>query len=330
MLTTVVASTTHRDKHGDKMTKEALESMADKIEKSGRVPAVNIEHKYVLPPMGKVISAEVVPRKDGEYQLEVNQEIFENEREINIKGEKLIELSSQNDKRPFSKNFDYNKDKLFTIAYDFINFSKSDLDELIEKTDDFAETKTFGRKSLVPDPVVMFMLGSLVYFSRKVVKKTSDKLAEEISHDAVKFYGKLKEIIPEIVDKIRPTNKVPTFIFKTKYPEEKDLVVEFVVKSKAPLIIEEALINIEECINKIEEFLEMFDIEMIQFIFNVKEKTWHFNYFTTNEGKVVGSKKSFENLRIMRIKLDGTNKVPVGRNDLCPCGSGLKYKKCCM
>jgi MtfA peptidase len=22
--------------------------------------------------------------------------------------------------------------------------------------------------------------------------------------------------------------------------------------------------------------------------------------------------------------------IPIGRNDLCPCGSGLKYKKCCL
>ena len=22
--------------------------------------------------------------------------------------------------------------------------------------------------------------------------------------------------------------------------------------------------------------------------------------------------------------------MKVGRNDICPCGSGLKYKKCCM
>ena len=25
-----------------------------------------------------------------------------------------------------------------------------------------------------------------------------------------------------------------------------------------------------------------------------------------------------------------TRNVKVGRNDLCPCGSGLKYKKCCL
>ena len=27
---------------------------------------------------------------------------------------------------------------------------------------------------------------------------------------------------------------------------------------------------------------------------------------------------------------NGNGKAKVGRNDLCPCGSGKKYKKCCM
>ena len=31
---------------------------------------------------------------------------------------------------------------------------------------------------------------------------------------------------------------------------------------------------------------------------------------------------------IQRDKLDG--KIKVGRNESCPCGSGIKYKKCCM
>jgi uncharacterized protein YecA (UPF0149 family) len=27
---------------------------------------------------------------------------------------------------------------------------------------------------------------------------------------------------------------------------------------------------------------------------------------------------------------DGEASARAGRNDLCPCGSGLKYKKCCL
>ena len=41
-----------------------------------------------------------------------------------------------------------------------------------------------------------------------------------------------------------------------------------------------------------------------------------------------------ENYRIVETKADGMRFVPakasVGRNDPCPCGSGKKYKKCCL
>lgn len=43
---------------------------------------------------------------------------------------------------------------------------------------------------------------------------------------------------------------------------------------------------------------------------------------------------SEENYRIVETKADGVRFVPakalVGRNDPCPCGSGKKYKKCCL
>lgn len=38
--------------------------------------------------------------------------------------------------------------------------------------------------------------------------------------------------------------------------------------------------------------------------------------------------KSREGLRLIREKVN-INKVKVGRNELCPCNSGIKYKKCC-
>lgn len=30
------------------------------------------------------------------------------------------------------------------------------------------------------------------------------------------------------------------------------------------------------------------------------------------------------------MKKSNRNKTKIGRNDPCPCGSGLKYKRCCM
>lgn len=44
--------------------------------------------------------------------------------------------------------------------------------------------------------------------------------------------------------------------------------------------------------------------------------------------------ESEENLRdletLQRTGITKVNEINVGRNDLCPCGSGKKYKKCCL
>lgn len=36
-----------------------------------------------------------------------------------------------------------------------------------------------------------------------------------------------------------------------------------------------------------------------------------------------------EKIRDMKIDFFRTHKRKLGRNDLCPCGSGKKFKKCC-
>ncbi|MCK5763193.1 MAG: SEC-C domain-containing protein, partial [Clostridiales bacterium] len=55
--------------------------------------------------------------------------------------------------------------------------------------------------------------------------------------------------------------------------------------------------------------------ETVRFVFNVQVNT------------------SFENQKVIqedKKKIESvTKKAKVGRNDPCPCGSGLKYKKCC-
>lgn len=68
-----------------------------------------------------------------------------------------------------------------------------------------------------------------------------------------------------------------------------------------------------------------------------------FTYCTTS-GNIPSASEWLEHHRHIqdefhkRLRADGTIKgesfvkeyTPVGRNDLCPCGSGIKFKKCCM
>jgi len=51
--------------------------------------------------------------------------------------------------------------------------------------------------------------------------------------------------------------------------------------------------------------------------------------YADSELKALAGKWKAETERKVPIKRDDLNKRTPGRNDPCPCGSGLKYKKCC-
>ena len=44
--------------------------------------------------------------------------------------------------------------------------------------------------------------------------------------------------------------------------------------------------------------------------------------------KEAGDNPHGETFDLVNEKMKGENGEVIGRNDLCPCGSGLKYKKC--
>ncbi|MFP4514386.1 MAG: DUF4160 domain-containing protein [Parcubacteria group bacterium] len=77
-ITTGIASTTHIDRHNERMAKSALDSMVEQIKKKF-IPQL-IEHDPNQH-IGVVLYGEVFQLKDGEYALGIVSGIFENEQE---------------------------------------------------------------------------------------------------------------------------------------------------------------------------------------------------------------------------------------------------------
>src|SRR5271157_5236664 len=71
----VVFATTHVDAHGERMALEGLESMANSIS-SSYLPFI-AEHDPRNAPLGRVRSASVRARPDGEYEIVGEVELFE-------------------------------------------------------------------------------------------------------------------------------------------------------------------------------------------------------------------------------------------------------------
>ncbi len=69
--------------------------------------------------------------------------------------------------------------------------------------------------------------------------------------------------------------------------------------------------------------------EVLQMVidFSNNIRIWDNNGFTPHE---IFEKIEKPNLKPLPSKPFIINKDKIGRNDICPCGSGKKYKKCCM
>lgn len=52
--------------------------------------------------------------------------------------------------------------------------------------------------------------------------------------------------------------------------------------------------------------------------------------YTKEEIAIIKEMRRKKNIAHMRAHANDPKTVKIGRNDPCPCGSGLKYKKCCL
>lgn len=70
-----IMATSHVDLHGDMIHPDALEDAARQIRE--QYLPMNIEHDIRRPPIGRIVSAEVIKLQDGEYALQSTAELFE-------------------------------------------------------------------------------------------------------------------------------------------------------------------------------------------------------------------------------------------------------------
>lgn len=77
METKGIIATTHIDRHGDKIEKEALETLVQAINTQESAIAVSVEHDGLVMPIGKVLKGNLVQLPDGEFAVTTVQEIFD-------------------------------------------------------------------------------------------------------------------------------------------------------------------------------------------------------------------------------------------------------------
>jgi len=302
MLLKGIGATTELDRHNCRFTREALENAANDVNDSGYVPSVGINHDSTIMPFGKVIRAEVLPMDNGEYKMEITQEIFEEEYFLELEGgTRYILNKSSCDERPFVED-DYDSNDT-TVSIDLINFeNQEDISEIQELVEEYSALNgIIARKALIPDPEIIFQVANGivgVLLSKKVIDSVGDRVLNNLLDEVDKFYALIRELIVKYSKLAIPKNRPQMYVFKmwdecnielvvvTTYPEE---VMESIKKEK-----------INNINNELIDLKQHFMLRRIQFIY--ENGNWIFNYLCTDKGEVIGTEKSY-NKRVKAFEL---------------------------
>ena len=291
MIVKGIGATTHIDKHNCMIAKEALEDAVKDINEGLYAIGVGIEHDSTIMPIGKVISGKMVKLDDGEYGIEIEQELFDKYQVFSDDtGEKWYIAKSQRDIRPFA---DTQAEDIHNIkvSIDPVNFSKTDCEKLINfyKKECLFDTEYFMRKSVIPDPEIIFTL-----VAGTIAAMTGKKITEHITDDIVKLYELIKKAVLKTVKCCRQSYRPITYVIK----ENTSYLMELVVVTEIPDILFEALQNekLSQIEAKIETFTNNFnvDIAKVQCLYNIEGQEWIVNYVSTRDGKVIGSEKCYK------------------------------------
>lgn len=294
MIVKGIGATTQIDRHNCRITKEALESASEQINNSESVPSVGLHHDITIMPIGKLISAEVLPMGNSEYKMEITQEIFDKDYIIELNdGTKLIMNKSSFDDRPFTEDEDdYNNVK---VSIDHVNFENNDdfilMQNLIEEHN--ALNGVIARKSYIPDPEIIIQVGSNIatyLIGKKIIDSVGDRVLNNVLDEVDKFYSLIKAVILKYSKLAIPKNRPQTYVFKLI----ENCNVELVIVTKSPNEVFEAISGekLSNIIEKLDDLRLHFRPKRIQFVY--EDGSWLFNYLCTEKGEVIGTELSYK------------------------------------
>jgi hypothetical protein len=313
------------------MTREALEGTAQQINCGSR-PLLTVEHDLSLPPYGKVTKAWVEPRDDGEYQLVVENEIFDEVLWTKLgDGTQLFKQESNSDRHPFMDRYAEVTDDIF-LSYDWTNFeSEEDIEQFLQEIKSQSKleftSNVFGRKSYIPDPEFLVGIAKAIgayLIARKVLDKSSDKVLDLISEDIAKFYTFIKSIVTSAVKYVRPRNRPITYVFVA----QGNPTLEFIVRSaNAGLVVSSMTLDkLEAALSHANFYYSAFGAVKIQYLLN-SDGRWEFNYLLTNTGAVIGTEKSLSRrtrrLELLARQREAMDKTHEGQMNLPSPNEGL-------
>lgn len=307
-----VISSNHRDSHGEVISKELLESMVKDINNNESRLRMGVDHRRDFPPMGRLENAELVER-EGYFLVEADFVPYSN---VNLVSWDQNLIAEYFDGTFQFAEVDPKEALSFSIAVDPHNFGSFkevvDLKKDIEGNHDVGVKLNFiGRKSILPDPEVMFTLTKsflLYHLLKPTVKKIGEKIAEKTADKSVEHAEKLTAIITKTIKEVFfrcvPKARPVAVIFEIPGSPH----IELIARTRDEKLLLKSLKyeRLSEMKAKLDDLSRNVSVAKIQFLLNEKGR-WKFNYLITDRGEAIGTKISFQR-RDRKLQLMGNEK----------------------
>jgi hypothetical protein len=181
------------------------------------------------------------------------------------------------------------------------------------------------------------------------VDDTKTLIAEQASRHSIKYKEFTKAEFLHYADKdyyqVSPESKVFESFLLENYPFTKEMTKEFIGMFSHLIMEGEPVQNVLKELTQMIEIPDDFELQSVtkMFIdFYHASPQWFLKGNTPNElsskaAPPLKSLLSVDNVNKKNVIINGNKadiidmktKKKIGRNDLCPCGSGKKYKHCC-
>jgi hypothetical protein len=278
-----IAATTHVDLHGDQFTKEALEKTVEEFYTKNEPVWGFWNHQVTLPPITVVTSQEVKEAGDGEYQLVVEGEFFEEKKFELLEESGLVftvltedVLEGSPDLPPILAH------EYLEIIFDPRNFRQNDAKKIITSINEVVETKSdlIVRKAEIPQPIlyvlVAFAGGFIARYGEMVADK-SKELAKELLWNISNRFNEFLSIT-KTQDPIDVVFGIPI--------SNSDIVVEGCVEGATNKLLSYAWAKLPELSALGQEILiknRSQYFRHLNFLLNPETLGWEVNYLTIRE-----------------------------------------------
>jgi hypothetical protein len=278
-----IASTTHIDKHGERVSREFLEQQVIDF-KNKQQPLLGFwNHFNTLPPITITTDQLVEKREDGEYQLVVKGEILEEGDFEDLLNTNIIvnEITEKEIEAAIIKLQHSNKDEL-KILYDPRNFNPSDVDPIIASLNELVPVKSghYIRKAEFPHPVIFVLLAFATGFIARLGEVAANKVLKKASSFVDEFNNRFTQLV-----EYSNQNLKPDLVFSIQIPNS-NVDVEGAIEEVDKEVLKGIWMKLPELYCLAEKIINDNRngyFYQLNFLFNPITKKWEVNYLITRK-----------------------------------------------